>query len=180
MTEAVPQRLLEVAAMLPILHLPAGPITAAAVGPFADQMAREALRWRDVRRVYIIDKTTINDRRVVPVDTLPAARVDVLLLSAEQAPKPWLQALAVNGVISTLTGTVSKVRPLRSGLQHDLGNATPWRDWLPAPLYGVLAKNGPTKVQRQRNPPAASKHLSRQYLPCLFTFAKDEMPLVFG
>ena len=177
--EVSPQKLVEVAAMLPILHVPAGAITVAAVGPMADQMAAEALRWRDVRQVFIIGKTAINDGRVKPVDRLPVGSVDVLLLSAEQAPKPWLKALAPGGVISSITGLASKVRPLRAGLQHDLGNATPWRDWLPTPIYGVLAANGPTKVQRQRNPPAASKHLSRQYLPCLFTFAKDELPLFF-
>lgn len=178
--QTLPHRLIEVAAMLPILHVPPGPITVATVGTHADLWAAEALRWRDVRTLYTLQGTRLMDGRVQAVGQLPERSINVLLLSPEQCPKPWLQVLAPNGVVSALTATPGKVRPLRAGLSHDLGNATPWRDWLPSPIYGVLAKSGIGKVERLRQPPAASKHLSRQYLPCLFTFAKDELPVIFG
>jgi hypothetical protein len=46
-------------------------------------------------------------------------------------------------------------------------------------MYGVLASpSGAPK--RLRNPPGGARRLTQQYLPCLFVFGADEVPLVFG
>jgi len=119
--QILPHRLLEAVVMLPILHAPAGKLTVAAVGPMAEQMAAEALRWREIAKVYLLDKPkTLKDRRIEVISKLPAGTVQVLLLSPDQSPAPWTYTLAKDGM-----------------------------------------------------------RLSRQYLPCLFTFGKDELPVAF-
>jgi len=173
-------RFVEVGAMLPILHMPAETLVVGVAGPQSGALAREALRWRDVERLVCQQKLEIRDRRVERVKEIGPQSVDVMLLSVGQAPKPWLPMLKKDGIINTMTEDAAAVRVLRGGLHADLGNAMPWRDHLPSLIYGVLAKNGPGRPVRHRQPPAASQHLSKQFLPCLFTFAKDEMQIVFG
>ena len=58
------------------------------------------------------------------------------------------------------------------------GNAVPWRAFTPSPVYGVVA--GASKPMRGRTVPKGCQYLTQNFLPSLFTFSKDEMPLAFG
>lgn len=172
-------RLLETLGMLPILHAPAGPITVAVAGPLADQLAGEALKWREVQKVYSLHPLKIKDRRIEVVKVLPRGAAHVVMLSPEQQPGPWWPALAKDGIIIASTGEQGAWQRLLDDFRKHLGTATPWRNWLPQPLYGAIGRNGPAKAGRTRQPPKAAKHLSPQYLPVLFTFARDELPMAF-
>lgn len=172
-------RLLETLGMLPILHAPSRPLTVAVAGPMADQLAGEALKWREVQRVYSLHPLKVRDRRVEVVQALPAASVDVLILSPEQQPAHWWAALAKDGILLASTGEQARWMQLLDAFRSKLGKATPWRNWVPQPIYGVIGRNGPAKAGRTRQPPKAAKHLSSQYLPVLFTFARDELPMAF-
>lgn len=178
MVEVLPHRLIESVVMLPFLHAKKGDLAVAAVGTLADEMAAEALRWREVRTLFMQHPPkTVRERRVTVVQTLPRAGIDVLLLSPEQSPAPWLPALSPGGVVNPTTAFPAKWTQERELLTKAFGTATPWRNYLPRLIYGVLGKNSPGKPQRTRQPPKGAKHLSEQYLPCLFTFARDELPL---
>jgi hypothetical protein len=174
-------RFSEVAALLPLLHVTPGKTTVAVVGPVAGLMAAEALRWRDTERVYVLDPTAqANDRRVVATKTLPNASCDAMLLSPDQAPDSWAAAVRAGGIIQAMTLDPLKFAALHTHMRKLFGNASPWREHLPTPIYGVLSRIGGTAPpKRERKPPPAATRLSEKYLPCLFTFGKDELSLVF-
>jgi hypothetical protein len=173
-------RLFESVVMLPILHAPNGQLVVACAGPMAEDMAAEALRWREVVTCYLMaPPRKLRDRRIQVVTPLPLNACHVVCLTPEQDPKSWLRHLAKGGVICASSVIPAKWGPMRADLAEQMGNATPWRNYLPQPLYGCLAANQPEKVTRIRQPPKGAKHLSSGYLPSLFTFAKDEMPVAF-
>ena len=172
----IPHRFAEASALLPILHARPGTLRVAVLGPFAGLMAGNALRWRDTAEVLTFTELPeIQDRRVKVINALDPASVDVVLLSPEQLPGDKLiQALKPGGVLSTLTLEPEKWRGLTVALRKGIGSATPWREHLPQPLFGVLGcVGGPCK--RLREPPPSARRLTLQYLPCLFTFGKDEL-----
>lgn len=177
--DIVPERLLETVGMLPLLHARTGGITVSVAGPMAEALAREALKWRDVQTLYTFQQLGIKDRRIQIVRTLMPHSVDVVLLSPEQRPGPWWAALSRDGIISACTSEQSMWPKLLDDFRCQLGSVVPWRNYLPRPLYGALGRNAATKAVRTRQPPKAAAHLTVQYLPSLFTFAKDELPMAF-
>jgi hypothetical protein len=179
MPEVFPYRLVEVLALLPILHVPPGKaVDIGVVGPYSDIMAQEVHRWPEVQRIHLLAKPQhAMTRKYVLSATMP--RVDVLLLSPEQDPTPWLRCVKPGGLIQASTTDPGQFQALVAGLSSNAGNAVPWREHLPRPLFGVLSNIGTTKPQRYRQPPKAVQRLTTQYLPCLFTFGKDEIHLAF-
>lgn len=174
-------RFTEVAALLPLLHVSPGKTTVAVVGPVAGHMAGEVIKWRDTEKVYILDPSAqANDRRVVAVVELPPASVDAMLLSPDQAPDTWTKAVKPGGIIQAMTMDPTKFNALHTKMRELFGNAVPWREHLPTPIYGVMSTVGSKAApKRLRKPPPAATRLSEKYLPCLFVFGKDELPLVF-
>jgi len=174
-------RFSEVAALLPLLHTRPGKTIVGVVGPVGGLMAAEVLKWRDTEGVYTIDQTiTINDRRLNVVKEMPTASVDVMLLSPDQAPDAWAKIVKPGGVIQAMTLDPTKFRALHTHMRDLFGNSAPWREHLPTPIYGVMSVvGGQTTPKRLRKPPPAATRLTEKYLPCLFTFGKDELPLVF-
>lgn len=181
MTAIIPHRFAEVAAMLPLLHVRTGPTVVAAVGPAAAIMVAEALHWRDTVRVLVVAAVKVNDRRIEVVPKLEPGSVDVLLLSPDQAPEPWTPAVRSSGVVQAMTMDAGRLPTLKRQMKALTGNATPWREHLPQPVYGVLSLVGSTSApKRLREPPPAAKRLSAKYLPCLFVFGRDELALAFS
>lgn len=176
----LPYRFAEVAALLPILHTSAGPATIAVLGTEAGIMAAEVLKRRDTKQVLTLAPLPgVNDRRVKVVDKFEPASCDVILLSPEQAPAaPLLTFLKPGGVIQSMTLVPENVPAQLKTMRELVGNVTPWREHLPHPIYGALACLG-RPCKRLQEPPPSSKRLTTQYLPSLFTFGKDERPLVF-
>lgn len=174
-------RFSEVAALLPILHIAPGKTVVAVAGPVSGIMAGEALKWRDTEKVYITDPTAqANDRRVVLVKELQPASVDVMLLSPDQSPDSWAKAVKPGGLIQVMTLDPTKFNALHTSMRALFGNASPWREHLPTPIYGVMSTIGSAhSPKRLRKPPPAATRLTEKYLPCLFTFGKDELSLVF-
>jgi len=174
-------RFSEVAALLPLLHVRPGKTVVGVVGPVGELMAVEVLKWRDTETVYTVDqKITLNDRRINTVKEMPPASVDVMLLSPDQAPDAWAKIVKPGGVIQAMTLDPTKFRALHTHMRELFGNAAPWREHLPTPIYGVMSVvGGQTTPKRLRKPPPAATRLTEKYLPCLFTFGKDELPLVF-
>jgi hypothetical protein len=144
-------------------------------------MAGEALKWRDTEKVYVTDPTAMaNDRRAVVIKDLQPASVDVMLLSPDQAPDLWAKAVRPGGIIQVMTFDPTKFNALHTHMRDLFGNASPWREHLPTPVYGVMSSiGGGSAPKRLRKPPPAATRLTEKYLPCLFTFGKDELPLVF-
>ncbi len=181
MTWIIPHRFAEVAALLPLLHVRTGPTTVAAVGPAATIMAAEALHWRDTIRVFVLSPVKVNDRRIEVVTKLEPACCDVVLLSPDQDPTSWVVAVRPGGLIQAMTMTGEKLPALKREMRRLAGNAVPWREHLPQPVYGVLSTIGSTHTpKRLRQPPPAAKRLTDKYLPCLFTFGRDELALAFS
>lgn len=174
-------RFSEVAALLPLLHVAPGKTTVAVAGPVSGIMAGEALKWRDTEKVYLTDLSAqANDRRVTLVKDLIPGSVDVMLLSPDQAPDSWAAAVKPGGVIQVMTLDPTKFNALHTKMRDLFGNASPWREHLPTPIYGVMSTiGGKSSPKRLRKPPPAATRLTEKYLPCLFTFGKDELPLVF-
>lgn len=181
-TTVVPHRLMEAVVMLPILHAPAGKLEVGVVGPMSEQMAAEALRWRDVAALYMLEPPKqLKDRRIQLTKKMPAAKLQVMLLSPEQSPMQWTYTLAQGGIINPTTISDTQIQKLKTELQERVGATLPWREYLPQPVYGVLSKHSTDrKIERTRQPPINAKRLSKQYLPCLFTFGKDEIPAAFA
>jgi len=177
--DIVPQRLLETVGMLPILHGKQGPLTVAVAGPMAEMLATEALKWHDVTRLLTLAPLHVKDRRVEVVRSLPAKGVDVLLLSPDQRPDQWWAALAPNGIIGASTTDAAAWPLLLNAFRCELGRVSPWRNYLPRPIFGALGRNAALKPVRNRQPPKGAAHLTSQYLPTLFTFSKDELPIAF-
>ena len=174
-------RFAEVSALLPILHVAPGKTVVGVAGPVAGIMAGEALKWRDTDKVLVLDQSAkANDRRVTAVTELPPASVDVMLLSPDQAPDTWAKAVRPGGIIQVMTFDPLKFNNLHTHMRDLFGNAAPWRAHMPTPVYGVMSSIGGNRApKRLRKPPSATTHLTEKYLPCLFTFSKDELPLVF-
>ena len=175
-------RFSEVAALLPLLHVAPGKTTVAVAGPVAGLMAGEALKWREwTEKVYITDLTTqANDRRVVVTKDIPLGGVDVMLLSPDQDAEMWAKGVKTGGIIQVMTLDPTKFNSLHTRMRKLFGNAAPWREHLPTPIYGVMSTVGSANApKRLRKPPPGATRLTEKYLPCLFVFGKDELPLVF-
>lgn len=180
MTQPIPYRLSEVLALLPLLYVRPGDTTVAVMGPCSAMMAGEVLRWRDTVKVYALADLGIKDSRIEVVKEFPANSCHALLLSPEQTfPANVSSTLKMGGVLQACTTDAAKIKALADSIRFVAGRGTPWREYLPAPLWGVLGAVGTVPVQ-YRKPPKETKRLSAQYLPCLFTFGKDDLPLVFG
>lgn len=178
MQAVIPHRLIEASALLPFLYAKKGKITVGAVGVLDDRMGPHMLQWRDVEKLVLTRKVPIRDSRVEIVQQLPEGKLDLLLLSPEQNPQLFIKALAPGGVIQATSADPGKLIRFKDFLKTHLGNAVPWREYLPTPLYGVMAKNAADKPVRERNPPPSAKRITKQYLPCLFTFGKDELGII--
>jgi hypothetical protein len=172
------RRLIEACALLPLLHVAAGETVVACSGPQAEVFAAEVLRWPDVVTVYIRTQPRLLKDKRLRVVPPPVGSCDVVICSPNEDPTPVLHALNSDGVLSASTAIIDRVPALMEAMRALFRSPTPWREWLPEPLYGALASPSGTRVTRQRHPPPAVQRLSAQYLPCLFTFGKDELPLM--
>jgi hypothetical protein len=172
-------RLVEACALLPMLHLSAAQKnTVACIGPQAEVLAADVLRWPDVQRVYLLEPPImIRDRRV-NIGTPPPASCNLVICSPNEDPVDVLVSIAPRGLINVCTTLLDRAPAMYAAMRIHFRNITPWREWLPEPLYGAMASPAGGKQTRQRHPPKAAKRISSQYLPCLFTFGKDELPLV--
>jgi len=182
MKEIEAHRLIEALALLPMLHVPQGnkKIKVGVVGSHAELMAAEIRRWPDVNEIIITKQPgQLKDKRIRVVDAIPDKTVDLMLLSPNQDPDPWFNKVITGGVIQATTYEGNAFTPLSTAMRKAVGNGVPWREYLPRPLYGVIGHLGVGSVKRRRNPPKAAKRLTTNFLPCLFTFGKDEIPLAF-
>ncbi len=186
-------RFVEACALLPMLFVPPNrDNTVFCTGAQAETLAADCLRWRDVTCVYLtsppiravlpdpVKHPTLKDKRLVITPTPPIGSCSAVLTTPGEDPDQYLQALRADGVIcasrygigdfSTLLGHMRRLFPK---------SVIPWREYLPAELYGTLAspKGVPT---RYRKPPGASKRLNDAHIRCLMSFAQDELPVVFG
>jgi hypothetical protein len=144
--------------LLPVLYLPPNSRVLVA-GPQREVMQEEVSKWKDVS-----------------VDTsIPINGADAILLSTEQDPEPWLKHLAPGGIIQVSSTKPEAAASYRRRLRHALGNTLPWRENLPPPLFGVVARQGGLPLKVCRNPPKTASRINHKFLPCLFTFGKDEL-----
>lgn len=181
----IPYRFRECTATLPILYTE-GKITVACLGPHADLMAIEALRWPDVEKIYVLKEIEFpaEDKRaqshIEVVKKLEDDSCDVVLLSPNQDPSFFFSALRDGGIMCVSTTELSKIGALRSTMFEALGNVIMWREYLPRPIYGVLSHKGSGKPKLQRKIPNSTERLNDRYMKCLFTFGKDEIPFLLG
>lgn len=172
----IPHRYAEVSALVPMLHVKPGPTTVRVVGSLAPLLAAEALRWRDTTEVWA-DAPLINDSRLKVGKDMP--QFDVILLSPDIDPEPFIPSLKKNGVIQASTYTDSKIAALRDKLKKLTGFAIPYREYLPETLWLILGSMG-TSPRRLRKPPDGARRITERFLPALFSFGKDELPSIFG
>lgn len=175
------QRLAEVLALLPMLHVPRrDSLTVVVSGKLAPGMASEVQRWPDVKQIIVAGHPAPKEqpnKRLRFTDLPAPACADLVLLSPEDDPRPLLASLRRGGVINVTTFDETLWGPVVRKMKADIGSATPYREYLPLPIYGVLGRLGgsPTRV---RQPPASAKRLHSKYLPNLFCFGKDEITLL--
>jgi hypothetical protein len=180
MHNVIPHRFVEAQALLPMLHVPQLPGRQVAVaGPYAEVMAAEVHRWPDVSVIYLLEKPRqVSGKKYKHVEELP--EVDAILLSPEQDPSLWFKHLKQGGIIQATTTKGDRWNALSRRMRELVGNSVPWREHLPEVLYGVIGHKGGTSARRVRRPPKAALRLTDSYLPCLFTFGKDELSLALG
>lgn len=171
-------RLIEVLGLLPVLHVKPGRFRVAVAGPYAELLAAEVRRWPDTALIVMLhEPSSLNDKRIKVVKDLRPGTIDLVLLSPEQDPTPWFPALARNGIIQAVCHDANRWPHLIRQMKGQFGHAVPWREHLPAPIYGVLGRSGASPPTREREPPKTTKRLTSSYLPCLFTFGRDEVTL---
>lgn len=176
-----PIRVVEACALLPLLYTdPDQPNSVLCVGTQAENWAADCLRWRDVDKVYLLSAPVkLRDKRI-EVCLPPAGSCSAVLTSPDEPADIHAAALRANGIFCASTLLPAAV-PAMLGRMRTLfpRNVVPWRDYTPSVLFGALAspRGKPTRL---RDPPGGARHLNTAYLPCLFTFAADELPLVFG
>lgn len=169
-------RYVEACALLPMLHTPVQKNIVACVGPHAELLASDCLRWHDVASVILLEPTKIKDRRVRVERLLPAAGLDVLIVSPDVSPEPYLAALKPGGVANASTLDPEKTPGLLARLRKALPSVKPWREYLPEPMFGALVSS--EELALVRRPPVGAVRISGPWLPCMFTFGRDEMKLV--
>lgn len=177
----VAYRFIEACALLPLLHLSSDtPNTVLCLGSCAEQLAVDCLRWRDVAKVYLLTPPiALRDKRV-EVGLPPAGSCSAVLTTPDEPAELHTAAMKADGVFCASTFNPLAVQGMLSHVRKMFPRGVaPWRDHVPEVLFGALAspRGAPT---RKRDPPGGARHLSAKYLPCLFTFAADETPLVFG
>ncbi len=171
-------RLAEVATVVPMLHAPAGKVTAAILGPAAGAWAAHLLRWRDVERLHLPSEIVIKDPRVTHEPPTPGS-LHLLLLSPEQVPTPWVRLLHQDGVLQSMTLSQDRVAGLVKLQRALMGHHVPWREHLPQPVYGLLSRVGSSPPKATRRLPNSTQRLTERYLPSIYLFGRDELPLVF-
>lgn len=174
-------RFVEACALLPMLHVPlSGPTTVLCLGTQAEKLAADCLRWRDVQTVHLLTPpASLRDRRI-EIGAPAAGTCAAVLSSPDEDADAFTGALKPEGVYCASTNDAAKVQALLRRIRALFPRSVaPWREHLPAELFGVLAcPRGVPK--RMRTLPGGARRLSDKYLPCLFTFAADETPLIFG
>jgi len=168
--------------MLPLLHVAPGATCVLCAGPFAEALATDALRWRDVVRVLVTERPqSLRDRRVEVIADLPIGTCQAVLVSPDHDPEPYVASLAKRGVLCASTGYQDRIAKFYQKMRDLFAPSpiVPWREHLPGPIYGVLASPGGKPV-RHRQPPESARRINRQYLPALFVFGTDEVPAVLG
>lgn len=177
----IPCRFIEACALLPMLHVsPEPPNVVLCLGSYAEKFAGDCLRWRDITKVHVLAPPAfLRDKRLVIGAPAPGSCA-AILTSPDEPGDAHTNLLRADGIYCASTLDPAKV-PVMLRRMRTLfpKSVVPWRDYLPEVIFGALAspRGAP---HRRRDPPQGAKHLSKQYLPCLFTFAADETPLVFG
>ncbi len=174
-------RFIEACALLPMLHVPPDKQNVVlCVGSHAEQFATDCLRWRDVTKVHLLAAPMLLRDKRVEIGLPRPGSCAAVLTSPDEPADVHAAALLPEGVFCVSTFGPTKVQALMRGVRALFPQSVaPWRDHVPEVLFGALAspRGAP---RRKRNPPQGVRHLSAKYLPCLFTFAADETPLVFG
>lgn len=173
-------RFLEAYTILPLIHLPLQPISVAVFGAHAPHLTLELLRWPEIRRVFTprIFNLPRPDARVhwnLPLKN----SCHLVLCSPNMSWKKAVSFLHPSGLLVASLTSLAHVPVFYAEIRNFFPGYAPWREYCPDPLYGVLATLN-TKPQRYRDPPKSTKRITKQYLPCLFTFGKDEMAWIFG
>jgi hypothetical protein len=171
-----------------MLHVRPGPTVVRVAGPLSALLAAEALRWRDTIEVWVDQPIQIKDSRVKLVPTVKHNDTqmfnhvnffDVVLLSPDIDPEPFASLLKKGGLIQASTYTDGRVIALRNKIKQMAGAAVPYREYTPETLWFVIGTIG-SMPRRVRRPPDGAKRVTERFLPALFSFGKDEIPLVFG
>ncbi len=163
--------------------------TVLCTGAQAETLAADCLRWRDVTCVYLttapirldISKApALKDKRLIVNPRPPMGSCSAVLTTPGEDPDPYLQALTPDGVVCVSRYSIAEAQPMLWHMRRLFPKRVmPWREFLPAELYGALASPSGCP-QRQRNPPQGAKRISLKHLATMCAFAQDEMPLVFG
>lgn len=166
-----------------MLHVRPGPTVVRVAGPLSALLAAEALRWRDTVEVWVDQPIPIKDSRVKVVPTKDMFNhtnfFDVVLLSPDMDPESFAPLIKKGGLIQASTYTDGRVITLRNKIKQMTGGAVPYREYLPETLWFVIGVVG-SMPRRVRRPPDGAKRVTERFLPALFSFGKDELPMVFG
>lgn len=179
----IPHRYAEAAALVPLLHVRPGATVVRVAGPMSALLAAEALRWRDTTEVWVDQPIPLKDSRINVVPTKEMFNhtnfFDVVLLSPDMDPEAFAPLLKKGGLIQASTYTDGRVIALRAKIKQMTGGAVPYREYIPETLWFVIGTIG-SMPRRVRRPPDGAKRVTERFLPALFSFGKDEIPMVFG
>lgn len=84
--------------------------------------------------------------------------------------------LADDGLVAVAISDFKRSNEIRQSLNSVFPFVVPYRAHLPEPASFFLCSRD--AIRRTRPVPESAEHLSDQYLPCLFTFSKDEYRLI--
>lgn len=107
-------------------------------------------------------------------------KADLTVIAVPGTPLTEIAAvrplIADDGLVAVAVDDFKKTNEVRKALSAQFPYVVPYRAHLPEPASFLLCSRA--AITRCRPVPDNADHLSDQFIPCLFTFAKDEYRLI--
>lgn len=182
----------EALAVVPMVHTPVQPSMqhALIIGSAAMPAAILALRYPGFADVVTWADTLptglSTDKRVRQLTSLddlaPNWMADFVAIAEPRLTDAMLQTVRqhtnATSVIVVAIPQPELTRPIMDVLRQSWRVVQPYREHTPSPAYFLLVGDKPFK--KIRPVPGFARRISEQYIPSLFTFARDEFSTLYG
>jgi hypothetical protein len=169
-------------AIVPFVHTPKKPgLRGLIVGYEATPAGALLLKYPETGQILYYKTTAPDHGKAKQLPGIAVAtdinwKADITVIAIQGTPMNELAAIrpliADDGLVAIAVDDYKKSNDVRKSLKAMFPFVVPYRAHMPEPIVFFLCSRA--TVKRCRPVPDSAEHLSDQYLPCLFTFAKDE------